>query len=199
MNKKKNWNDYLELRIAIFGKEGVGKTSITKRFLKGRFIDYYDPSMDEDSKKMDINNEKIHLWIFDTAGQEEYQILNERIARKCYSFVLVYSIDDRNSFQEIIEIHKKNQQFLENEDYPKVLIGNKNDLFTKREVKTKEGKELAKQLNCKFIETSAKNGENINQLFYESSILAIPKAKAKRKKKELKKQKEKKKGNCLLM
>ncbi|KAJ5069995.1 ras gtpase [Anaeramoeba ignava] len=191
-------NKELELKIGVIGKQGVGKSTITMRFIDERFIEDYDPILiDEYRKKKDFNDKKIILSILDTASSEE-TIYNIRSwAKYCDSFVLVYSIDDKNTFNEILTYDQIIQN-VKSKNYPKVLIGNKNDLFTKRVVKTKEGKELAKHLNCKYIETSAKNGENIKQLFYESALVLLENEDyLKRKEKE--KEKEKKKGGCLLM
>ena len=46
-----------------------------------------------------------------------------------------------------------------------ILVGNKYDLGN-REVSEEEGKILANALGLKYIETSAKTGQNIDKLFY---------------------------------
>ncbi|KAJ5070001.1 ras gtpase [Anaeramoeba ignava] len=190
----------LQLRIGLFGAGGVGKSTITIRFIQNIFIGDYDPTIEEEYRKIfDLNDKKISLNTLDTARGEEYYQISWRWARYSQVFVYVYSITDRDSFERIIDFHKSATKCLDgNENYRKILIGNKNDLFTKRVVKTKEGKELANKLNCKFIETSAKNVENINQLFYEASILGIGELKNP-KKNQKKNQNKNKKGKCLLM
>ncbi|KAJ5070005.1 ras gtpase [Anaeramoeba ignava] len=186
--------DY-ELRIGIFGAGGVGKSTITIKFTHNIFIEEYDPTIeDEYIKEIELNDKKILLKVLDTAYPEEFCDPFPRWVEFSQVFVLVYSIIDKYSFGEILNYHyKRIKNILNVQDYPKILIGNKSDLFTKREVKTKKGKELAKQLNCKYIETSAKTGENLNQLFYEASLLAIQELKNKEN------QNKKKKGKCLLM
>lgn len=58
------------------------------------------------------------------------------------------------------------------ENVSKLLIGNKSDLSDKRQVSYEEGSQLAQQLNIKFIETSAKNSNNIDSAF-ESMALDV--------------------------
>ncbi|KAJ5070007.1 small gtp-binding protein domain [Anaeramoeba ignava] len=201
MNNKKQNNPHL--RIVLYGSGGVGKSTILIRFLLGKFIQEYDPTIEESYRKeIELNDEKIIFEILDSAGCEEDSIIIKRCLKFSDFFVLVYSVDNKFSFKEINYFHELIKRYLleknENKkDYPKILIGNKSDLFTKRRITCKQGKELAKKLNCKFIETSAKTGENVHQLFYESIILAIQDLEKNPNKYQNKY--HKKKGKCLLM
>ena len=81
--------------------------------------------------------------------------------------IVVYSISDRMSFEEVTSLidqilRVKNQQV---EEVAILIVGNKKDLEEKRQVKTREGAELAKKYGVNFIETSAKTGENIEEVF----------------------------------
>ncbi|KAJ5070010.1 ras gtpase [Anaeramoeba ignava] len=144
---------------------------------------------------------KIKLNIFDISHQEEFGDTLSRSIRRRDIFVLVYSITDKHSFEDIKYFDERIKRILniEDKDYPKVLIGNNSDLTMKREISIKEGKKLAKELNCKYIETSAKNGENINQIFYETILLEIERLKTIKEENLNQKKKKKKKGKCLLM
>ncbi|KAJ5070000.1 ras gtpase [Anaeramoeba ignava] len=185
--------DYLELKIGLFGKQGVGKSTITIRFIQDIFLEEYDPTIeDEYRKEICLNNKIILLRILDTAAAEESAYVQSWVEMS-EIFVLVYSINDRDSFQEILYYCNYIKKY-KKENHPKILIGNKSDLFTKRVVKTKEGKELANKLNCKYIETSAKTNENINQLFYEATLCGIPKNNENQNENQ-----KKKKGKCLLI
>jgi len=80
---------------------------------------------------------------------------------------LVYSITSQRSFEDLDSIrqgivrHKNNST-----NIPMVLVGNKSDLAKKREVDTKDGKEAASEYGCHFIESSAKNDINIQEIFH---------------------------------
>ncbi|KAJ5069997.1 ras gtpase [Anaeramoeba ignava] len=142
MNLNKEYD--LELKIGLFGKEGVGKSTSVIRFTHKIFIEEYDPTIeDEFRKEIDFNDKKILLRILDTAAAEESDGYLKSWVEMCEIFVLVYSINDRDSFQRIFRYDNFIKKY-KSENHPKILIGNKSDLFTKRVVKTKEGKELAK-------------------------------------------------------
>ena len=57
----------------------------------------------------------------------------------------------------------------------KILVGNKSDLNDKRQVSKERGKQLADSYGIPFLETSAKSNENIDKLFYDSTMAFIEK------------------------
>jgi len=129
------------------------------------------------------------LEVLDTAGQEEYIALRDQWIRDGEGFVLVYSISSRSSFARIQKFHHQIQRVKENSlsgsptypvsplsashvsgnfgPAPVMLVGNKCDRVTEREVSTQEGSALAKDLGCDFVEASAKNCVNVEKAFYE--------------------------------
>ena len=96
------------------------------------------------------------------------------ITIKLYACVcLVYSVTEKSSFQDI-EFWFKQFKYKGSEATLFVLIGNKIDLADKREVSFEEGEALAKKYGMLFFETSAKNGDNIKNV-YEQSCQEIAK------------------------
>lgn len=79
-------------------------------------------------------------------------------------FILVYSIDNDGSFQEIKKIKKRIDRIRNFGQVPAILIGNKCDLQN-RAVSYESGKALANELNMLFLETSAKTGMNCEEVF----------------------------------
>ena len=63
------------------------------------------------------------------------------------------------------KFHKEILRVKDRDEFPIMLVGNKTDLSDKRQVSTEEGERKAKELNVMFIETSAKAGYNVKQLF----------------------------------
>jgi len=156
-----------EYRITIVGAGAVGKSAITVRFIQGKFVEKYDPTIEDSYRKpTEIDGQACMLDIMDTAGQEEYSALRDNYMKTGEGFVLVYSITTRSSFEQTQKLRThilriKNDQ----SDFPMILVGNKKDLETERQVKEEEGRALADKWSCSFIETSAKTNTNINETF----------------------------------
>ncbi|KAK5618843.1 Ras- protein Rab-6A [Crenichthys baileyi] len=109
-----------------------------------------------------IENIRLQLW--DTAGQERFRSLIPSYIRDSAAAVVVYDITNVNSFQQttkwIDDVRTERGS-----DVIIMLVGNKTDLADKRQVSIEEGERKAKELNVMFIETSAKAGYNVKQLF----------------------------------
>lgn len=105
--------------------------------------------------------------ILDTAGQEEYSAMREQYMRTGEGFLLVYSVTERESFNELLTFYQQILRVKETEEVPILLVGNKSDLTEERSVSFEEGEKLAKQFNCQFLETSAKQGINVDRAFFD--------------------------------
>merc|ERR1719309_986513 len=160
-------NDY---RVVVFGAGGVGKTSLVLRFINGTFRDSYIPTIEDTYKKViSANNAVCTMQITDTAGSHQFPAMQRLSISKGHAFILVYSISSRQSLEElkpILELIGEVKGGLEG--FPMMLVGNKCDEEAgKREVSEKTGEALQRMWKCKYIETSAKQGTNINELFEE--------------------------------
>jgi Ras family protein len=100
----------------------------------------------------------------DTAGQDEYSILSSYQTNGMNGYILVYSIASRSSFDMIKIIRDKILDFTGLATVNCVVVGNKSDLKLQRQVSVEEGKHLAQQWNCTYIETSAKENQNVCKL-----------------------------------
>ena len=167
MSKKELEGDKVDynFRILIIGNTSVGKTSVLIRYADDYFsqIHLATIGIDKKSKILDINNKKIKLTIMDTAGQEKLNSLTTSLYKNADGVFLIYAIDDKASFESITKWYKDIKDFA-HQHVEVVLLGNKCDLST-REVTEEEGKELAKNNNLPFFETSAKDTTNINEAF----------------------------------
>jgi len=93
--------------------------------------------------------------------------MREQYMRTGEGFLLVYSITDRQSFEEIMTFQQQILRVKDKDYFPMIVVGNKCDLDGERQVSTQEGQQLAKNFGCKFIETSAKSRINVDNAFYD--------------------------------
>lgn len=165
-------------KLVVLGDGGVGKTALTIQLCLNHFVETYDPTIEDSYRKqVVIDNTACMLEVLDTAGQEEYTALRDQWIRDGEGFVLVYSISSRSSFTRIPRFHGQILRVKEssttggnysaNNNVPIMLVGNKSDRVTEREVSTQEGHALARDLGCEFVEASAKNCVNVERAFYD--------------------------------
>jgi len=115
-------------------------------------------------RTIDLDGKTIKLQIWDTAGQERFRTITSSYYRGAHGIIVVYDCTDQESFGNV-------KQWLEEIDryacdgVNKLLVGNKNDLTTRKVVDYTTAKEYAEQLGIPFLETSAKNATNVEQAF----------------------------------
>lgn len=159
-------NPLRKFKLVFLGEQSVGKTSLITRFMYDSFDNTYQATIGIDflSKTMYLEDRTIRLQLWDTAGQERFRSLIPSYIRDSSVAVVVYDITNANSFQQtskwIDDVRTERGS-----DVIIMLVGNKTDLSDKRQVTTEEGERKAKELNVMFIETSAKTGYNVKQLF----------------------------------
>ena len=165
ITKKKEIPKY---KIIFLGDQGTGKSCILNRFVEDKFDDNYQATigLDFQSKNVKIDNQDVHLLLYDTAGQEKFRSLIPMYTRDANIIILVYDITRKESFNHIPDWING----LTNVNFDNVifaLVGNKIDLDDKREVSKEEGIKLAEEKKCIFEEVSAKTAENFSELFYK--------------------------------
>merc|ERR1719329_1426710 len=103
--------------------------------------------------------------ILDTAGQDEYTPLRETFMHTGDGFMLVYSITDDQTLEELRSIREQILRVHRNKKIPMVVIGNKVDMAKDRAVSKEEGKALAEEFGAKFLEVSAKENSKVKDSF----------------------------------
>jgi len=153
-------------KLVFLGDESVGKTSIITRFMYDHFDDTYQATIGIDflSKTMYLEDRVTRLQLWDTAGQERFRSLIPSYIRDSSVAMIVYDITNQNSFKSISKWVEDVREERGN-DVVIMLVGNKSDLQDQRQITTTQGEEKSKELSVMFMETSAKSGENIKQLF----------------------------------
>ncbi|XP_018576898.1 ras-related protein Rab-1A-like isoform X2 [Anoplophora glabripennis] len=140
--------DYL-FKLVIVGDAAVGKSSLVMRFA-------------DDIYKEDYSVTILDFW--DTAGCERFRCLSPTYYRGAHGVILVYDCTKENTFNNIQE-WLKDIEYHAGGSINKLLVGNKNDLTTKKVVDTSTATNYAKKLGITFLETSAKNATNVEQAF----------------------------------
>lgn len=157
--------DYL-FKLLLIGDSGVGKSCLLLRFADDTYTESYISTIGVDFKirTIDLDEKTIKLQIWDTAGQERFRTITSSYYRGAHGIIVVYDITDLESFNNVKQwLHEIDRYASENVN--KLLVGNKADLDTKRAVSFEQAKEFADSLGIEFIETSAKNSENVEKAF----------------------------------
>ncbi|XP_062849763.1 GTP-binding protein Di-Ras1b [Trichomycterus rosablanca] len=158
-----------DYRVVLFGSGAVGKTSLVLRFVKETFHDSYNPTV-EDTYWQVIGCERsvCMLHITDTSGSYQFPAMQRLNISKSDAFILVYSVTSRRSLEELKPVHQQVVAIRGNvEQVPIMLVGNKSDDESLREVQAEDGAAEAQAWKCGFIETSAKNQQKVTELFQE--------------------------------
>lgn len=156
-----------EYKLVVVGGGGVGKSALTIQLIQSHFVDEYDPTIEDSYRKQcTIDDQQVLLDVLDTAGQEEYLAMREQYMRTGEGFLLVYSINSLNSFQELNSFYDQILRVKDSDNVPVLVVGNKCDLEMERQVSYEDGLALANSFNCPFLETSAKQRINVEEAFY---------------------------------
>ncbi|XP_034836158.1 ras-like protein 2 [Maniola hyperantus] len=155
-------------KLVVVGGGGVGKSAITIQFIQSYFVTDYDPTIEDSyTKQCVIDDIPAKLDILDTAGQEEFSAMREQYMRSGEGFLLVFSVADHASFEELFKFHKQILRVKDRDEFPMLMVGNKADLEHQRLVTLDEAQALSRQLKVPYIECSAKARMNVDQAFHE--------------------------------
>nr|XP_054751456.1 ras-like protein rasS [Lytechinus pictus] len=150
-NMVRNEKTSNRFRLVLLGEDGVGKSAISVRFLCGRYLHEYDPTLESCHEKTEIiDGRQTKIELYDTANQAPLiDYLTDADA-----ILYVYSITDRASFEKAQQLHS--QLFLRGKSHlPVMLVGNKREMERGRRVSFKEGYILARDSGWTFREVSA--------------------------------------------
>ena len=169
--------DYL-FKIVVLGEGAVGKTAIVTRFSHGFFRTDYKTTIgsqfavknieiaSEDGRKLTV---KLQIW--DVAGQSRFQILRPMYYRGSSGGLLVYDVSRKRTFMVLEEWLDELRKAI-NKDIPLVLVANKTDL-PDRVVEPSEGRTFADGKAMPYVESSAKTGEGIVDIFEELAKVLV--------------------------
>ena len=154
-------------KLIVLGDGGVGKTSLINQFVEKKFAQDYKSTIGVNimAKEYQLfENVDIKFALFDVAGQKYFRKVRKQYYRGAQAIIFVYDVT-RSETLEGVKTWSKDAE-IELGDLKKLkclVIGNKIDL--KREVDMMEGKQVADDLGFPYLETSAKDGTNVDRAF----------------------------------
>jgi len=176
----------VSVKIVVLGTGGVGKSSLTIRFIQDVFVEAYDPTIEDSYRhQIELDRRPVLLEILDTAGTEQFASMRDMYMKSGEGFILVYSVIDEATLMDVENLFDNLNRVRESEVFktPIVLAGNKCDLEEEREVSVQAGQDLARRWNVAFYETSAKTGYSINEIFIGLSKQILSRYTTRKKKK----------------
>eukprot|EP01053_Blabericola_migrator_P005772 Blabericola_migrator_1__5771@NODE_2925_length_2204_cov_626_211511_g1834_i0_p1_GENE_NODE_2925_length_2204_cov_626_211511_g1834_i0NODE_2925_length_2204_cov_626_211511_g1834_i0_p1_ORF_typecomplete_len211_score18_86Ras/PF00071_22/5e69Roc/PF08477_13/5e27Arf/PF00025_21/2_3e22Gtr1_RagA/PF04670_12/1_7e09SRPRB/PF09439_10/5_6e09FeoB_N/PF02421_18/2_9e07GTP_EFTU/PF00009_27/6_4e07RsgA_GTPase/PF03193_16/0_17RsgA_GTPase/PF03193_16/0_049MMR_HSR1/PF01926_23/7e06Septin/PF00735_18/0_00048Septin/PF00735_18/9_8e02AI len=157
--------DYL-FKLLLIGNSGVGKSCLLLRFADDNYTESYISTIGVDFKirTIELESKTVKLQIWDTAGQERFRTITSSYYRGAQGIIVVYDVTDRDTFDHVRRWMQEIERYA-GDNVCRLLVGNKNDLTSKKVVMYEEGKDLADEYGIRFVETSAKNATNVEQAF----------------------------------
>ncbi|CAD6583184.1 MAG: GTP-binding protein [Tremellales sp. Tagirdzhanova-0007] len=158
--------DFL-IKLLLIGDSGVGKSCLLLRFCDDSWTPSFITTIGIDFKirTIELDGKRIKLQIWDTAGQERFRTITTAYYRGAMGILLVYDVTDEKSFNNIRTWHSNIEQHASS-GVNKILIGNKCDYEEKRAVSLDQGRALADEFGLRFLETSAKANEGVEEGFF---------------------------------
>ncbi|KAF8820946.1 Rab 5 [Cardiosporidium cionae] len=166
-----------KFKLVLLGETSVGKSCLVIKFANGEFPESQAATVGAAflTQSVNLGDSIVKFEIWDTAGQERYRTLAPMYYRNADVAVVVYDITSKFSFDKskswISEVYA-----IQDPNIVIALTGNKDDLEAEREVDPEVAREFARENGILFMETSAKTGHNVTELF-EEIARRIPKRK----------------------
>eukprot|EP00694_Reclinomonas_americana_P008149 EC799852.1.p1 GENE.EC799852.1~~EC799852.1.p1 ORF type:complete len:247 (+),score=69.78 EC799852.1:113-742(+) len=159
-------NKTLTYKLVLLGESAVGKSSLVLRFVRGQFFEYQESTIGAAflTQTVPLNDTIVKFEIWDTAGQERYHSLAPMYYRGAAAAIVVYDITNPHSFEKAKDWVKELQR-KSSANIVIALAGNKVDMKDKRRVATEDAEQYATDNGILFLETSAKNSINVNEIF----------------------------------
>jgi len=155
------------MKIIVIGNGQVGKSTLTVKFVKNIFTTEYKQTLGVDflniKKYIKKIDQEIDFYIWDTAGQDHFNAITRRYYRGADACLIVFAINDRESFNQIKSWHQKMTQECGN--IPAALVMSKIDLKNEIKVSNEEAENLSKELKLKLFKISSKEGIQVEECF----------------------------------
>ena len=170
--------DLVEFKVILLGDVSVGKTSIFERYINNNKDKQFEPTISTnfDVKVLSLDaNTSVKMSVYDTAGQEVYRSTTKSYVIGSEGIIIVFSVVDLKSFQVLKEWVKIVENILDIKKCTIFIVGNKIDRESERVISYEEGEAYAKANNFMYMEISAKEGTNVDNLFEKLAVNVVNK------------------------
>jgi len=153
-------------KILLLGDRGVGKTTLTYKYITGSFKRHIKQTIGVDifSKFLNFNGTEIKFQLWDFGGEERFRSILPKYCKGADVVLLLYDLTNRTSFQHLPQWLKFIGQNAAN--IPIILIGTKKDLIEMRDISLKKGLKFCDDFNLSdFFEISSLTGKNVDKVF----------------------------------
>lgn len=163
-------SDIPVIKVSILGNANVGKTSIVRQYCEGKFEISRVSTLGADfqTKTVPLPRGAVKLSIWDMGGQKHFEPVRRVFYSGTMAAALVYDVTDRESLLSLEEWYR--ELLAETGTNNFIVVGNKIDLD--RAVPNGAGMNFAEKIGAKYGETSAKDGQGVEAMFFELAKLA---------------------------
>ena len=146
------------MKVILLGNSGVGKTNLINTSVGQNFQEDISVTTTGtfSQKNIKIEDETYILNLWDTAGQEKYESITKIFLKKSEIVIFVYDITDAKSFKDLEKWIKLTEEMIDN-DHVCGIVGNKEDLYSREQVKGETAKKYAESKKMQFKLVSAKD------------------------------------------
>ena len=148
---------------------GVGKSCLLLQFLEKKFKFDHDTTIGVEfgSKIINVRDKQIKLQIWDTAGQERFRTITSAYYKGSHGILLVFDLTDKKSFDDIDRFWRAEVESYAEKDVAMYLVGNKADMADRREVDRETAEKYAEGRGMVYFECSAKEDDNVADIFLD--------------------------------
>lgn len=149
-------------KILLLGDGAVGKTSLVHRFVEGQFQDRYKATIGVDIFSKSLPDVELQIW--DLSGQTHFASVRNKFYAKADGALLCFDLTNRKSFDNLDSWLTETKNGI-GKDIPMIILGNKADLTDLISIQEKEISDFAEKRNWKWLKSSAKTGQNVEEAF----------------------------------
>jgi small GTP-binding protein len=151
-------------KVCMLGATGVGKTSVTQRFVRSIFSEAYRTTIGViiEKRRLWVDGRALDLVIWDLSGEDEFQRINLSYIRGAGGLLMVIDGTRRETTEAALRLHAATRAIVGG--VPCVFVLNKADLMATWEID--EGSEDAlRRAGFPLVKTSAKTGAGVLDAF----------------------------------